>query len=85
MLSSMEDGRSLIPVCQTNNHAATSTYSLPPLSSAASRIVITLGDVLHEEGALVGDTVVLTVRIEALTPPDAVEAQRFPWEPRAGD
>src|SRR5919201_6199424 len=36
------------------------------------RIVITLGDVLHEEGALIGDTVVLTVRIEAITPPDAI-------------
>jgi hypothetical protein len=26
----------------------------------AMRVVITLGDVLHEEGALVGDTVVLS-------------------------
>jgi class 3 adenylate cyclase len=33
------------------------------------RIVITLGDVLHQEGALVGDAVVLATRIEALTPP----------------
>jgi fructose-specific component phosphotransferase system IIB-like protein len=32
--------------------------------------VITLGDVLHQEGALVGDAVVLATRIEALTPPD---------------
>jgi class 3 adenylate cyclase len=36
------------------------------------RIVIALGDVLHEEGALVGETVVLAARIEALTPPDEI-------------
>ena len=36
------------------------------------RVVITLGDVLHEEGALVGDTVVLTARIESITPPDEI-------------
>lgn len=35
----------------------------------AMRIVITLGDVLHQEGALVGEAVVLASRIEALTPP----------------
>jgi class 3 adenylate cyclase len=35
-------------------------------------IVITLGDVLHQEGALVGDAVVLAVRIEAVTPPDEI-------------
>jgi adenylate cyclase len=34
--------------------------------------VITLGDVLHEEGALVGDAVVLTTRIESITPPDEI-------------
>jgi class 3 adenylate cyclase len=38
----------------------------------AMRVVITLGDVLHEEGALVGDTVVLTARIESITPPDEI-------------
>jgi len=38
----------------------------------AMRVVITLGEVLHEEGALVGDTVVLTTRIEAITPPDEI-------------
>jgi len=38
----------------------------------AMRVVITLGDVLHEEGALVGDAVVLTTRIEAITPPDEI-------------
>jgi adenylate cyclase len=35
----------------------------------AMRIVLTLGDVLHQEGALVGDAVVLATRIEALTRP----------------
>ena len=38
----------------------------------AMRVVITLGDVLHEEGALVGDAVVLTTRIEAITPSDEI-------------
>jgi class 3 adenylate cyclase len=36
------------------------------------RIVITLGDVLNPEGALIGDAVVLAARIEALTPPDEI-------------
>src|SRR5262249_33777264 len=36
------------------------------------RIVRTLGDVLHEEGALIGDAVVLATRIEALTPPGEI-------------
>jgi len=43
------------------------------------RVVITLGDVLHEEGALVGDTVVLTARIEAITPPDAIYLSAAAW------
>lgn len=34
----------------------------------AMRIVLTLGDVLHQEGALVGDAVVLAARIEGITP-----------------
>jgi class 3 adenylate cyclase len=38
----------------------------------AMRVVIALGDVLHEEGALVGETVVLAARIEAMTPPDEI-------------
>jgi class 3 adenylate cyclase len=38
----------------------------------AMRIVITLGDVLSPEGALIGDAVVLAARIEALTPPDEI-------------
>lgn len=45
----------------------------------AMRIVITLGDVLHEEGALVGDTVVLTTRIEAITPPDEIYLSAAAW------
>jgi class 3 adenylate cyclase len=43
------------------------------------RVVITLGDVLHEEGALVGDTVVLTARIEAITPPDEIYLSAAAW------
>jgi len=43
------------------------------------RIVVTLGDVMHEEGALVGDTVVLTVRIEAVTPPDMIYLSAAAW------
>lgn len=38
----------------------------------AMRIVITLGDVLNPEGALIGDAVVLAARIEAITPPDEI-------------
>ena len=38
----------------------------------AMRIVLTLGDVLHQEGALIGDAVVLAVRIEDITPPDEI-------------
>ena len=45
----------------------------------AMRVVITLGDVLHEEGALVGDTVVLTTRIESVTPPDAIYLAAAAW------
>jgi len=43
------------------------------------RVVITLGDVLHEEGALVGETVALTARIEAITPPDAIYLSAAAW------
>jgi len=38
----------------------------------AMRIVITLGDVLNPEGALIGDAVVLAARIEAVTPADEI-------------
>jgi class 3 adenylate cyclase len=45
----------------------------------AVRIVITLGDVLHEEGALVGDAVVMATRIEAITPPDEIYLSASAW------
>jgi class 3 adenylate cyclase len=45
----------------------------------AMRIVITLGDVLHEEGALVGDAVVMAARIEAITPPDEIYLSASAW------
>ena len=35
----------------------------------AMRIVITLGDVLHEDGDIFGDAVALAARIESVTPP----------------
>ena len=43
------------------------------------RIVLTLGDVLHQEGALVGDAVVLAARIEDITPPDAIYLSTAAW------
>jgi class 3 adenylate cyclase len=45
----------------------------------AMRIVLTLGDVLHQEGALVGDAVVLAARIEEITPPDALYLSAAAW------
>ena len=45
----------------------------------AMRVVITLGDVLHEEGALIGDAVVLTARIESITPPDEIYLSAAAW------
>jgi class 3 adenylate cyclase len=43
------------------------------------RVVIALGDVLHEDGALVGDTVALTARIETLTPADEIYLSASAW------
>ena len=43
------------------------------------RIVLTLGDVLHQEGALVGDAVVLAARIEDITPPDEIYLSTSAW------
>ena len=43
------------------------------------RIVFTLGDVLHQEGALVGDAVVLAARIEDITPPDEIYLSAGAW------
>lgn len=45
----------------------------------AMRIVITLGDVLHQEGALVGDAVILATRIDALTPPHEIYLSAAAW------
>jgi class 3 adenylate cyclase len=43
------------------------------------RIVVALGDVLHQEGAVVGDAVVLATRIEAVTPPDEIYLSAAAW------
>lgn len=45
----------------------------------AMRIVIALGDVLHQEGGLIGDTIVLTTRIEAITPLDEIYLSAAAW------
>jgi class 3 adenylate cyclase len=45
----------------------------------AMRIVITLGDVLHEGEALVGDAVVLAARIESVTPPGEIYLSPSAW------
>ncbi len=45
----------------------------------AMRIVIALGDVLHQDGALVGEAVVLAARIEQLTPPDEIYLAPSAW------
>ncbi len=45
----------------------------------AMRIVITLGDVLREEEALVGDAVVLAARIESVTPPEEIYLSLSAW------
>ncbi len=45
----------------------------------AMRVVITAGDVLHQEGGLVGDAVVLATRIESITPPDEIYASDAAW------
>lgn len=45
----------------------------------AMRIVITLGDVMHQEGALVGDAIVLAARLEAMTPTDEIYLSPAAW------
>ena len=45
----------------------------------AMRVVVTLGDVLHEEGALLGETIALTARIESITPPDEIYLSAAAW------
>jgi class 3 adenylate cyclase len=46
----------------------------------AMRIVLTLGDVLEREGALVGDAIVLAARIEDITPPDEIYLSTSAWQ-----
>lgn len=45
----------------------------------AMRIVLSLGDVLEQEGALVGDAVVVAARIESITPPDEIYLSAAAW------
>jgi class 3 adenylate cyclase len=45
----------------------------------AMRIVLSVGDVLHQDGALIGDAIVLAARIEALTPPDEIYLSPAAW------
>jgi class 3 adenylate cyclase len=46
----------------------------------AMRIVLTVGDVLEREGALIGDAVVLAARIETITPPDEIYVSASAWQ-----
>lgn len=45
----------------------------------AIRVVITLGDVLHQDNDIFGDTVNLTARIESITPPDEIYLSHAAW------
>jgi class 3 adenylate cyclase len=45
----------------------------------AMRIILTVGDVLHQDGGLFGDAVVLATRIESITPPDEIYASVAAW------
>lgn len=45
----------------------------------AMRIVLTVGDVLQQEGGLVGDAVVLATRIENITPVDEIYLSVSAW------
>jgi len=45
----------------------------------AMRIILTVGDVLHQDGALFGDAIVLATRIESITPPDEIYASVAAW------
>ena len=45
----------------------------------AVRIVITLGDVLHQEKDIFGEAVNLAARIEAITPPDEIYLSQAAW------
>ncbi|NJK76783.1 MAG: adenylate cyclase [Microcoleus sp. SU_5_6] len=43
------------------------------------RVSITLGDVLHQDKDIFGDTVNLTARIESVTPPDEIYLSQAAW------
>jgi class 3 adenylate cyclase len=43
------------------------------------RVSITLGDVLHQDKDIFGDTVNLTARIESITPPDEIYLSQAAW------
>lgn len=45
----------------------------------AIRVSITLGDVLHQDRDIFGDTVNLTARIESVTPPDEIYLSQAAW------
>lgn len=45
----------------------------------AIRVAITLGDVLHQDRDIFGDTVNLTARIEAITPSDEIYLSQAAW------
>jgi class 3 adenylate cyclase len=45
----------------------------------AIRVVIGLGDVLHQDGDIFGDTVNLVARIESITPPDEIYLSQAAW------
>lgn len=48
-------------------------------SRIAIRIAITLGDVLHQDNDIFGDSVNLAARIEAITPPDEIYLSQAAW------
>jgi len=49
------------------------------LERLAIRVVIGLGDVLHQDNDVFGDTVNLVARIESITPPDEIYLSQAAW------
>jgi class 3 adenylate cyclase len=45
----------------------------------AIRVVITVGDILHQENNTIGTTMSLTARIEKITPPDEIYLSHAAW------
>jgi class 3 adenylate cyclase len=45
----------------------------------ALRIVITVGDILHQENSMIGTTMSLTARIEKVNPPDEIYLSHAAW------